>query len=99
MIELVNHSDGQMRIDFPANTPSALLNWVKQAYSDRVEIAELQSPYDCQGVQALPGDWMVEFDGQLGVLFRRDGATLRTVTRNDGEAPESIALLPSDLAA
>lgn len=74
-----------MKVVAPENTPKALLHWIEAAHSDEVTVTLEPIARECQGETVLPGDWFVDFDGQLGVLWRQCGSkVLVTVTRNDG---------------
>jgi hypothetical protein len=94
--QLKNEEQEPLRVvrTYGGTPPAALIKWARAALIDLVEISLVDREHQCQGETALPGDWFVEFDGQLGVRFRPLGTRrLGVVTRNDGEPAEIIELL------
>lgn len=85
--------DPRREISAAQDAPPALLAYARAAYSDEIVIKRADPALydDYQGSAVLAGDWITEFDGQIGILWRpAANGQFETVTRNDGMPKESI---------
>lgn len=73
------------------DAPAGLIRWAEQECGgSEVVISRLTEPREIQECEGLPGDYLAEIDGVVGILWRPEGSTLRAITRNDGMPEETI---------
>lgn len=73
------------KIKAPPNTPEVLLAWAVQASADEIVITRVRTEFETQGERSMQGDWFIEFDGQIGYLWRQlNSRYFVSVTHNAG---------------